>query len=91
MPSNHTTPPPPTSELHLRLKDPPYECDINTTKYTTLFHHIHNLSIREIRETYRGLRQSRSNTSVDAFFPALGFTAGEFATAQILKNPKRLS
>jgi hypothetical protein len=68
-------------------------CDLNTTKYNILFNRIQKLNMRDVRITYSGLRQSFSKTStnedVDVFFPRLGFTAGEFAVAQILKVPRK--
>jgi hypothetical protein len=62
--------------------------DINISKYTTLFHHIHNMNMRDVRDTYKGLRQNQSN-DLNMLFPRLGFTAGEFAVAHVIKMPRR--
>jgi hypothetical protein len=62
--------------------------DLNTFKYTTLFHHIHNMNMRDVRDVYKGMRQSGDNDA-NMFFPRLGFTAGEFAVAHVMKMPRR--
>ena len=62
--------------------------DLNTSKYTTLFHHIHNMNMRDVRDAYKGMRQSGSEDP-NMFFPRLGFTAGEFAVAHVMKMPRR--
>jgi len=63
-------------------------CDLNTSKYTTLFYHIHNLSMRDVRDAYRGMRQSKVDDP-NSFFPRLGITVGEFAVAHVMKMPRR--
>ena len=67
---------------------PPPGGDLNTAKYTTLFHHIHNMNMRDVRDVYKGMRQSGSDDP-DMLFPRLGFTAGEFAVAYVMKMPRR--
>jgi len=62
--------------------------EVNVSKYTTLLHKIQNMNMRHVRDTYRALRQS-SNNNVDLFFPRMGFTAGEFAVAHVMKMPRR--
>lgn len=61
--------------------------DVNTSKYTTLFHYIHNLSMRDVRDVYKGIRQSGSENP-NMFFPRKGFTTGEFAVAHVTKVPR---
>ena len=61
---------------------------LNAEKYTTLFNHIHNLKMCNVRVVYKGIRQSGSDDP-DMFFPALGFTVGEFVVAHVMKMPRR--
>jgi len=61
--------------------------DVNTAKYTTLFHYIHNLSMRNVRDVYRGIRESGTENP-NIFFPRKGITTGEFAVAIVIKVPR---
>ena len=46
------------------------------------------MNMRDVRDTYKGLRQNQSN-DLNMLFPRLGFTAGEFAVAHVIKMPRR--
>ena len=61
---------------------------INTSKYANLFFYINNMNMRDVRDVYKGMRQSGSDDP-NMFFPRLGFTAGEFAVAHIMKMHHR--
>lgn len=62
--------------------------DSDASKYVTLFHYIHTLNMRDVRDVYKCLRKSNSNDP-DMFLPHLGITVGEFAVAHVLKQPRR--
>lgn len=62
--------------------------DLNTSKYTTLFHHIHNMNMRDVRDVYKGMRQSGTDDP-NMLFPRMGFTAGEFSVAHVMRMPRR--
>lgn len=54
-------------------------------KYIVLSKTIENLRVKDKRNLFQ-LMRVKENVSEDTFFPSYGFTAGEFATWQVLKD-----
>lgn len=50
-------------------------------KYSRLFKHVNELSIKQKRNVFRQLRQHAPVTA-NSFLPQLGITAGQFAVLQ---------
>lgn len=57
-------------------------------KYCVIADVVERLSVKDKRRLFKLMREN-VDVNVDAFFPAYGLTAGEFATWYVLSNGSR--
>ena len=57
-------------------------------KYIVISKYVENLRVRDKRNIFQMMRL-KADVTDDTFFPHYGFTAGEFATWQVLKDNAR--
>jgi hypothetical protein len=58
-------------------------------KFAVLREAIAHLEVRDKRSIFLLMRTAADQLTVDTFFPAYGFTAGEFAVGQVLAEHNR--
>jgi len=67
------------------------DIDSNATcrKFSAMRDAIAHLRVRDKRSIFLLMRTAADQLTVDTFFPAYGFTAGEFAVGQVLSENNR--